>query len=622
LNSFKVTINPFNKTVEIAENSSLYDAIHKSGIPIHADCGGEGKCGKCRVIVDKGDYRSEKNRLVTPEDSARNIVLACRTFPGSDITITIPDKTLLPYDYIEPLRSCPIAIKAETIDPLVKRFSLRLEEPSLDDNISDLERVKRGLKKAGVSGAIGCSLATMRKLAPLLRENGWMCDIYLLSADNSIVDAGRPSGGSRKLGIAIDIGTTTVATEFVDLESGRSIASHSLYNRQISCGADIIHRIVFSQKDDGLEKLRSLILATINETVKKITGESGRPREDIICAVLSGNTTMEHLLLAIDPKYIREEPYIPAATRFPILTAQAVGLDIPPHSPVMLTPSVGSYVGGDITSGVTASGMNNSDQLTLFMDIGTNGEIVIGNSEWMIACACSAGPAFEGGGIGDGMTATSGAIESVKIFDMNRPPVLTVIGGGQPRGICGSAMIDLMSELYYCGLINQKGKFNPDISKMIRKIKNTLGYIVAPKERTEHGKDIVITEIDIANLIRAKGAIWAGVSTLLKKLEIPFGDLQRVLIAGGLGNSLDIERSVSIGLLPDVERDKFCYLGNASLSGARLALLSEKARRELDEIASKMTYVDLSTTPGYMDEFVAALFIPHTDASLFPSMSS
>ena len=620
MNKFKVTINPFNKAVETEGESSLYDAIQKAGIGIHAECGGQGKCGKCRVVVEKGDCSSEGSPDISPE-SESNVVLACQTFPRSDITITIPEETLLPVNHIESQRSRPEDVKPGTIDPLVRKLGLRLDEPTLDNNISDLERVKRALARAGITGPIGCNLTTMRKLAAVSRKNGWKIDAFLLSGENSIVDIDRPSEETGKLGLAVDIGTTTVAVELVDLENGDVLASHSLYNRQISGGADIIHRIVFSQKDSGLEKLRSLILSTINEAVKKINGESGRPAEDIICAVLSGNTTMEHLLLGIDPKYIREEPYIPAVTRFPYFTAPDVGLDIPACSAVMLTPAVGSYVGGDITSGVMASGMNRAGELTLFLDIGTNGEIVIGNREWMIACACSAGPAFEGGGISDGMPATKGAIEAVKIFDVDAPSALTIIGGGKPKGICGSAMIDLMSELYYSGLMNQKGKLDPDKSKMIRKMKKANAYIVVPAEASAHGRDIVISEIDLANLIRTKGAMWAGVSTLLKKLEIGFEDLERVLIAGGMGNSLDIERSVSIGLLPDIGRERFCYLGNASLLGARLALLSKEAREELDEVAAKMTYVDLSTTPGYMDEFVAALFIPHTDASLFPSMS-
>lgn len=618
MEKYKITIGPFDKVVALEEGRSLYDAVQLSGIAIHAECGGQGKCGRCRVIVEEGDFREEKSAAA--EETGRNAVLACRTFPESDMVITIPIETLLPVDHIEPLRSCALSVQPEIIAPLVVRRRVEMKEPSLDDNASDLERVRRNLRGAGIEGPIGCSLAAMRKMGSVLRENGWKANVFLHSGDNSIVDIEGPSAGHGRMGLAVDIGTTTVAVELVSLESGKTIASHSLYNKQISCGADIIHRIVFSGKEGGLRKLRALVLETINDAVKKALEKSGRSPEEVICSVLSGNTTMQHLLLAIDPRHIRLEPYIPTVTRFPILMAHAVGLDVFRRCAVMLTPSVGSYVGGDITSGVMASGMNKSDELTLFLDIGTNGEIVIGNREWMIACACSAGPAFEGGGITDGMIATAGAIESVKIFDAAEPPVLSVIGDGRPRGLCGSAMIDLLSELYYSGMINQKGKLDPDSSKMVREVDNTIAYLVAPSGRTAHGKDIFITETDITNLIRTKGAMWAGISTLLKKLEIGFEDLERVLIAGGLGNSLDIERSVSIGLLPDVGRECFCYLGNASLLGARLALLSGKARREVDEIASKMTYIDLSTTPGYMDEFVAALFIPHTDLSLFPSL--
>jgi uncharacterized 2Fe-2S/4Fe-4S cluster protein (DUF4445 family) len=354
--------------------------------------------------------------------------------------------------------------------------------------------------------------------------------------------------------------------------------------------------------------------------ISRLTKEVNATREQIVAAVVAGNATMEHLFLGIEPRYIREEPYTPAVTRFPKLSAAEVGLGIMPHAPVLISPSVASYVGGDITAGLLAAGVHRDERLSLYVDLGTNGEVALGNRDWLTACACSAGPAFEGSGVRCGMRALPGAIDQVRA-DEKGNLVFRIIGGGSPMGICGSGLIDLLATLRATDLIDARGKFNRDADPgRIRVIGRRAELLLVDAGETEGSGEIAIGETDLDNLIRTKGAIFAGILTLLKGVGLELSAIERVVIAGGFGRYLDVESAIRIGMLPDLPRDRYEYIGNGSLRGAGLALLSSQLRRELDEISRRITYFELSTWPGYMDEFMAALFLPHTNAELFPSL--
>jgi uncharacterized 2Fe-2S/4Fe-4S cluster protein (DUF4445 family) len=366
------------------------------------------------------------------------------------------------------------------------------------------------------------------------------------------------------------------------------------------------------------------VLETLNGLLGGLCRSHNIAPEDIDNACVAGNTTMIHLLLGLDPEQIRLEPYTPTVNRPPPLPAREVGLEILPAAPVCFAPGVGSYVGGDITAGLLASSLATDDQdVALFLDIGTNGEVVVGNGEWLMACAASAGPAFEGSGVSCGVRAAPGAVERVVVDGDSGRASVSVIGGGKARGICGSGMIDLLAELAMHGLLDPSGKLNPDRcpEDRLRRDGRILGYVVVDEGDSATGEALVIDENDLQNLLRTKAAIYSACSLMLRSVGLGFEDVTRVHVAGAFGRYLDLERSIRIGLLPDVPRDRFVYLGNAALAGAHALLTGARARDKVGELADRMTYLELNVDPSYMDEYMAALFLPHTDLSRFPSVS-
>ncbi len=421
--------------------------------------------------------------------------------------------------------------------------------------------------------------------------------------------------------IAVDIGTTTVFGQLVDLISGEVLAEYGNFNRQISYGEDVITRIMFAEKGDGLELLQRAVTDTINPIISKIIGRSGIDPDNISNITIAGNTTMTQLFLKVNPKYIRRSPYVPTSSIYPPIPAVELGLDLPDHVTALVYPQISSYVGGDIVAGVMGSGLYRSEELTLFMDIGTNAEIVVGTREWFTCAACSAGPAFEGGGIEFGMRAARGAIEDFSIDPVTLEPMALTIGNVRPKGICGSGLITMVATLFDAGVIDSRGKYDRDLkTPRIRERNGIWEYVVAFQDVTQVDRDIVLTEIDIENLIRAKGAIYSGCRTLLEAVGLTIGDLDRIYLAGGFGSYVDLEKAMVIGLLPEMEPEKIIYIGNASLQGARMSALSNHIRRDVAKVISKMTNFELSETPAYMDHYVASLFLPHTDLHLFPKL--
>jgi uncharacterized 2Fe-2S/4Fe-4S cluster protein (DUF4445 family) len=422
-------------------------------------------------------------------------------------------------------------------------------------------------------------------------------------------------------GLACDIGTSTVALYLVNLKDGKILSTATSLNQQIKCGEDVISRINYAKKPGHLDELHDLIIRTIDLLVDTASQASEVLPADIYYASLSGNTTMIHLLLNLDPSLIREQSRIPAVSRLPLLKAQEVGLNMNQKGLIHIAPSPGSYVGGDITAGLLCTPMlKSSEHISMFIDAGTNGELVIGNKEWLISCACSAGPAFEGMGIKCGIPAVEGAIEKVQI-DQDGTINYSTIGGGKPKGLCGSGLVDLMSELFIQGYINKQGKYCDDRS--CRRIVTTdegIGFLIEEGKKCFWGQDLILTERDVSHLIRTKGAVYAACSVLLKHVGLSFDEIEAFYVAGGFGSNLNIENAVRIGLLPDIDQNRFHYIGNSSLRGAYLILLSDRNKDMVNEISEKMTYIELNTEPLYMNEFTGALFLPHTDINLFPSV--
>ncbi len=633
---------PDKVNINVEEGENLLNSAAAAGVYIHAYCGGDGVCGKCKVKIEKGRVSSDKNIQLTEDEHKKGYQLACRSTVIEDVEVRIPETVKTDGKVLKRKPKTTRSISARSlkeligdwqVDPPVEKRFLKLSPPSLEDNIPDLQRLLKAIKK----GCHECEIPNfdhpqlLMDLPFILREADWEVTTILLRGkkeeEPDRIIAVEPGNTTEHLyGLAVDIGTTTVCGVLINLNNGKIIAEASRYNAQIAFGEDVISRIIFSQRGNNLKKLQKKVVDTINEVIEAVCKDMLISPSDISYIMAAGNTTMSHLLLGLDPKYIREAPYTPVCSQFPLTRAAAINISAHPSVRLLLYPSVSSYVGGDIISGVHACQMHKSPELTLFIDIGTNGEIVLGNKEWMVCTACSAGPAFEGGGIKHGMRASSGAIENFHIQPETFDPMIITVDHNAPLGICGSGLISIISELLEAGVIDQQGKFKRHIKhERISKGEDGYEYVLSwakdSFKNSKKGKDIVITEVDIDNLMRAKGAMYAGYMTLLESVGMSFSDLDRVILAGNFGNYIDLERAICIGLLPDIDRDKFYYLGNASLLGAQLSLTDHKRFRGRLLVSSLMTNMELSENPQFMNHYMASLFLPHTDMSLFPTVS-
>ncbi|MDR2198425.1 MAG: ASKHA domain-containing protein [Deltaproteobacteria bacterium] len=625
---FEVSFLPEQTSVVARAGESLLDVANRGGVHINASCGGEGVCGRCMVELREGSLEAAPGLYLTEEDFKKNLRLACRAKCDGPATIFIPLESRGDASVFKKAAQADESVRADCLDPTVREADLTLEPPSHEDNLSDLDRVNNALALEGMSDLF-VELSDLRELSGILRENGFKikADVYhelpLMNGDSSpkgrVLGFVPQSGKERLYALAVDIGTTSVWARLVDLATGEALEPAGDLNGQISYGEDVISRIVYAERKDGtgLPTLQRQVAGTINGLLERL--EEGFPgyRKRTRLIYVSGNTTMSHLFAGIPPKTIRLAPYVPPVASWPSVDARDLGLQVERGTVLQIFPSVSSYVGGDIVSGVLASGFYRRPELTLYIDVGTNGEIVVGNQDWMTCAACSAGPAFEGGGVKCGMRAAPGAIENFAYDPQKKTHILGVIGGGGPTGICGSGLINIVADLFKLGIVNKQGKYVEGSAPFLRPSEDGTEYLLAPKEESAGGNDVVLTEIDIDNLVRAKGAMYSGYQTLVEAVGLGMQDLEKVVIAGGFGRSLDIENAISIGLLPKLPLERFQYIGNASLSGATLAAMSGTMWKAANKIKSMMTNFELSETPGYMDKYMASQFIPHTDASLF-----
>ncbi len=627
----KVTFYPANKSTKVKKGENLLRAAMAANVHINASCGGAGTCGKCKVRIDSGEVTSQITEKLSDEELRENFRLACICNVESDLAVSIPvesllDKSILerkPKKVISPIlgvaKLCSLTPECQT-ESVVVKLHLELPKPNADDNMSDLDRVSVALKKQYELDLPSTDFAVIKKMSKILREADWnvTATVVLTRRGAKLINIQKGNTTCCNYSIVIDVGTTSVYCELLDVCKGEPIASASNYNMQISYGEDVISRIVYSQKKGGLEKLQERIVSTINGIIEEVIEESGVDRENVTHLVAAGNTTMTQILLGLDPKYIREAPYIPVANFIPPVRASSLGLNIENNAYLYTFPVISSYVGGDITAGVLGSGMFLRDELTLYIDVGTNGEMVLGNKDWLVTTSCSAGPAFEGGGVKFGMRATKGAIEQVRISPDDHEPMILVIGNVKPKGICGSGMIDVVAELLEVGLIDQSGKFYRDKNlDRIRKGDTGYEYVLAWEDETQLTRDITINEVDIENLVRTKAAIYSGCVVLLNNVGLTFDDVDSFIIAGGFGHYIDVERGISIGLLPELDTEKFTFIGNGSLLGARLVSLSKDMLTEASKVARMMTNIELSNNKMFMDEYISAMFLPHTDLSAF-----
>lgn len=625
--------------VKVSTNTLLADAAHDAGIDIGQPCGGQGRCGRCAVQVTSGDVRRRSTLRLSPDDIAQGYALACQTVVEGDAAIYIPPQEKIERRLTTDRVVAEVSVPSDYEYPFtqsVRRMHLTLTPPSMDDQTDDWSRTQTAFRLQHRMEQIVCSVGLLRKMGEVLREKDWRVTAIIETGNleeghpNRLIDlrAGHEDEYAPLWGCAVDIGTTTVTLWLVDLVTGQVKAQVAEYNGQISRGEDVVSRIIYAAKKSGGDELRQRVLDTVNGLLELACKRVKLPEgnltpEQLVKATIAGNSTMMHLLLGIPASNIRLSPFITAVNQPPTSTAREVGLNISPEAVVDCLPGVASYVGADITAGVLSSGLDNAENVTLFLDVGTNGETVLGNRDWLVTCACSAGPAFEGAGVVNGMRATTGAIEEVWINSETLEPTYRVIGGGKPKGICGSGLISLLSEAFLTGILDKGGNVNLTAgSSRVREGAHGGEYVVAWGAETESGEDIVITRVDIDNLLRAKAAIYAGFTVLAENVGIPLETTDKVLVGGSFGKYINVEKAVQIGLLPDMEWNRFEFLGNTSVKGAYYALLDWRKRGRISEIAKRMTYIELSADNSFYDAFTSALFLPHTDLRRFPSVES
>ena len=624
-------------TATAAPGETLLETARAANVAIDAPCSGNGSCGKCRVKLLEGTVEGLQTSHITDEDYAAGWRLSCASKVSSDVTVMVPD---IASAYQSRMKTADLSTGEEVV--LFTRLEedlkaagvdfsndfveteVTMEEPTLEDTMPDTERLTMALE-----GALGCdkvclSYPTVHKLARVLRQSGFHVAVAGTLKDGVFhaMDVRNANEPQPMCGLAIDIGTTTVSAVITDLKTGRLLAKGSGGNGQIRYGADVINRIVEQGRKGGVERLQKAIVEeTLQPLTRALCASAKVDADRILRCCVASNTTMNHLLLGVDADPVRMEPYIPTFFHWDGLKAGDIRFVANPDAKVVLAPNIGSYVGGDITAGTLTSRIWDKDEFSLFIDLGTNGEIVFGNRDFMMSCACSAGPAFEGGDISCGMRATDGAVEAVTIDRETLEPTLSIVGkeGQKPVGICGSGIIDVIAELYRTSAISAKGHFVRENRRILRDEHGMGRYVLAFSNESDTGREIAITEVDIECFIRAKGAIFSAIHIMLSSLDMDVSVLEHIYVAGGIGSGINMENAVRIGMFPDVDRALFQYIGNSSLAGAYALALSNAAEEKVHELANNMTYLELSTEPKYMEEFVAACFLPHTNKELFPS---
>ena len=627
---YRVQFLPSNQETQVPGGTLISDAAQQAGVDLQIPCGGQGRCGRCAVVVQDGAVRRRTTQRLSPEDVAAGYALACQTTVEGDVVVRIPPQERIERRLKEGKRAAKVTLPFpyDLHDQPLRKYAVTLDPPSLQDQTDDWSRLQRELARRYDLRGVQASLPVLRKLGQALREGDWSVTVVV-----ELDTWDHPDGPPRMIdvlpgehleslwAVVIDIGTTSNVVWLVDLIGGEVMSQQIDYNGQIARGEDVISRIIYASKGDGLEDLQRLVLDTLNRLLRQAAEARSISTDHIYKAVVAGNSTMIHLFAGIPPESIRLMPFITAINHLPPFQAREIGLGVNPGATVDCLPGVASYVGADITAGVVSSEMCATQELSLFIDIGTNGEIVLGDCSWLITCACSAGPAFEGAGVVHGMRATAGAIEEAWVNAETYEVSYRVIGGEKPRGICGSGLISLLAEMFEAGVMDKSGNVDLNLpTKRVRQGEHGGEYVVTWAGDTAIGEDIAITAVDIDNLMRAKAAIYAGFSVLARSVGLSLADVGQVLIGGAFGQYINVSNAVQVGLLPDKPFADFYFLGNTSVRGAYMALLSREMRQRVTEVGQMMTYLELSADNTFFDEFNAAMFLPHTDEAQFPTV--
>jgi uncharacterized 2Fe-2S/4Fe-4S cluster protein (DUF4445 family) len=618
-----VTFFPGEKQVHVPVGTSLLHAAGFIGITPGSLCGGKGTCGRCKMIVRSGKVTSRHFHKLSPEQVKIGYVLGCLSYLNGDATVEIPAETHVmgntsTQDDTQRFRDFadqPLP-DGMTFSPCVRKVYLELEPPSLSGNFADHQRLSALVcKKLGIN-SVNCGLKVIKTLPSLFRKNKFKITATVgIRQDFSEIINVEPGNTEDQNFIAVvDMGTTTVVVHLIDVFQRKTLDAMACFNSQSMYGADVTTRLMAAEKA-GCGELQKLLVNDINRLIAAIAQRNKVDVNDITAVVCAGNTVMGHFLLGLPIENIRRFPYIPVSVEPPSVYAAEVGLAINPTGLLFSLPGVSGWVGSDLTAGILATGLHKSVETCLLVDIGTNGEVIVGNKEWMMACSASAGPGLEGASVECGMRAEPGAIERVHIDEGEIR--FKTIGENPPRGICGSGIIDLVHTLLCLGIINRGGKITGGSSDRIFEKDGIKVYVLVKRGQDGCRSPVFISETDIANIISAKAAIYAAMKILIQRLDLSFLDIKKFFIAGAFGSYLDVESAIGIGLIPNISRERIHFVGNTSVRGAKIAALCKDGFDQIVSIERSTTYYDLMGAADYVEEFSRAMFLPHTDIELF-----
>lgn len=618
-----VQFQPFGMKTPVALGATVLDAASKAGVSLEAICGGSGKCGKCKVAVTAGasslsPIDRDERALLSDREVRSGVRLACRAkvVRAGRIVVEVPEGSRREHHRllakgIEPrTKLCPAMSKVLVTLPPASMRDFRADDDRLLDELR-----KRARKKAALDPGVHTHLPRA------LRDKGWVTTVSLFR-DNEVVRAEPGDTTGTLYGIATDIGTTKVVAYLVDLRTGEVVGTQSIPNPQIPFGEDLMSRISFTMRQkDGLEQLRKVIVDGLNTLIERLCVKGGVDPDDILEVMVVGNTAMHHIFFGIPPQHLASAPYAPVVRTSIAIPASQARLDMYPFGKVSALPNIAGFVGADAVADLLSSGLHESKKVGMMIDIGTNTEIIAGNREKLISCSCASGPAFEGAHIRFGMRASTGAIERVWIDRGTKEVMYTTVEDRPARGICGSGIVDAVSEMFNAGILDPSGKIAVDggAPGVRRGVGGVPEFVLVDARETETGEEIIVTQHDIQEIQLAKAAIFTGVATLMKRLKVRPSAIDRVYAAGAFGTYVDAESAINIGMYPDVPAERISFIGNAAGSGARMALKSVKARDLAEELSRKVGYVELASEKGFQQEFAKAMFLPHRDLSYFPN---
>jgi len=622
-----VRFEPSGLKIAVPSGTVLLEAAHKAGIYLTSICGGDGYCGKCKVIIDEGQVQSKPTTLLTPDETRRNVALACQSRVLSDITVTVPKSHALQTSQIlmdtDARRFSELAGEAGAgvfkFDPLVRKLCVEMSLPTVHDHTADHERLYVAIRDQTDAPIMQTGFRILQRLSKILVEANYKVAVTIgcRGGTTEVIEVEPGKRCHTNFAVAVDLGTTTVVAHLIDLTNANTIDTEATYNSQINFGEDYIRRIIYAEENDAFDDMQNRLVNDVSNLIMTLAVRQKIDLQDITAIICAGNTAMIHFLLNLDPRRIRKEPYIASVSFVPPIRAAEAGIQINKRGLLYCLPGVAAYVGSDIVAGVLATRIYTKKGISLFIDIGTNGEVVLGNRDWLVCASSSAGPAFEGSGVRHGMRAAAGAIEKLSVLG-NGSIKFKTIGHTHPVGICGSGLLDTLAELFVNGIIDRTGRFT--ISDDPRFTEGEDGWQFQLVQPGNEHQEILITQADINNLIRSKAGVFAAIQVLMDSTQTKTEDIDGVYIAGGFGNFLNVRQAVTIGMLPDVPLEKIHFVGNTSIAGAKTVLLSREALAAAEQIAKSMTYFDLMSHPEYMDEFIRANFLPHTDLSFFPSV--